>query len=52
MEYIEANLSRYAASMDNGQEIISECFSSVFGEKNNEFALDFLEECDSIILKR
>ena len=50
--YVSDNLSKYAGSLHNGLEIISEAFSAVYGGVNNNFALRFLEECDKIIDKR
>ena len=47
--YLEKNLSKYSADRKDGAEIISECFSAVYGGANNLFALKFLEECDKII---
>ena len=49
LEFIKANLSQYAGSYVDGREIIAESFSSVFGSGNSEFALKFIETCDSII---
>ena len=49
LEFIKANLSRYAGSYVDGREIIAESFSSVFGSGNSEFALKFIETCDSLI---
>ena len=52
-EYLENILSEYSIAYDDGSEIISECFSSVFGSyKKNEFALKLVKECDSIIAKK
>lgn len=49
-EFLEKNLSRYSASYEDGREIISECFASVYGgNTKNEFALKFVEECGKII---
>lgn len=48
MEYLYDNLSNYAGSFEDGEEIISECFSCVFSGVHNEFALCFLELCATI----
>lgn len=51
-EYLEKNISEYAASYADGREIISECFASVYGsEISNELALNILEKCANLILK-
>ena len=53
MDYLEENLSGYAASFEDGSEIISECFASVFGSSvENDFALRFVGECDKLIAKK
>ena len=53
MEYLKDNLSEYAACFEDGSEIISECFSSVFGSSvENDFALRFVGECDKLITKK
>lgn len=49
MEYVENNLSQYASVHENGVEIISECFSSVYSGRKNKFALLFVEECVKVI---
>lgn len=51
LEKISEILSEYAGKQ-TGDEIISECFSAYFGGADNDFALKFIEECDSIILNR
>ena len=43
MEYLQDNLSIYASSYENGEEIISECFSCIFSGIYNEFSLRFVE---------
>lgn len=50
LEYCMENLSEYSGSYDDGSEIISECFASVYNSKEkNDFALKFVEECVKII---
>lgn len=45
MEYLESHLSKYSVSYSDGSEIISECFSSVYGSgKPTDFALKFVEK--------
>lgn len=52
MEYLSENLSEYSASYEDGREIISECFSSVYGNgEKSEFALKFVEKCGIIVEK-
>ena len=52
MPFIESNLSQYSVAYADGREIISECFSSVFGSSEpSEFALKFVEECATIKMK-
>ena len=52
MLYLEDNLSSYSGYFEDGSEIISECFASVYGSnKKNDFALQFVEECSKIISK-
>jgi len=52
-EFLEENLSEYSASYEDGREIISECFASVYGGSiKNEFALKFVEECGKIISQK
>lgn len=49
-DWVADNLSRYAGQYDDGSEIISECFSSVFGSsKTNGFALNFIRKCGIIL---
>lgn len=49
LEYLEDKLSKYAASYEDGSEIIAECFASVYGsDLLNEFALKFVEKCGKI----
>lgn len=44
--------SEYASPKEDGGEIISECFSSVYNSTiNNQFTLSFIEACDNIIKK-
>ena len=52
MIYLENNLSVYASEYENGIEIISESFSSVFGGGNSDFALKIVNECDKIASKK
>lgn len=52
LEEVKKQLSRYAADAEDGSEIISECFSAVYGGADNSFALRFLEECDKIISRK
>lgn len=52
-EYIENNLSLYAAKYRNGSEIIPECFASKYGAKEpSQIALKIIKRCDSIIIER
>lgn len=49
MEFIQKNLSEYAAAYEDGREIISECFSNAYGSlEKNEFALKFVENCGKL----
>ena len=48
MVFLETNLSSYAGAFEDGSEIISECFSAVYGNIQNDFALRFIEECDKL----
>lgn len=52
MEYVKLNLSEYAGSYDNGQEIIAECFAGSYNGSENKFAKRFIEECSKIIQNR
>ena len=49
--FLRNHLSYYAASIDNGDEIIAECYACVLTGVNNSFALQFVEECDKVIEK-
>lgn len=50
MDYLLKNLSEYSSLFPNGEEIISECFSSVYNSnEKNTFALNFVEKCDNLI---
>lgn len=51
--FYEEHLSEYAGKYSDGSEIISECFASVFGSKEkNKFALQFVEECDRLMVNK
>ncbi len=52
LDYVKAKLSKYAASRDDCKEIISEVFSSIYSKTNNDFSLNFYNECVKIISKR
>lgn len=52
MIYLRNNLSIYSAEYLNGQEIISECFASVYSSEDNNFAWTFVEKCDKIVPRR
>lgn len=52
MDYIKANVSVYASVFPKGNEIISECMVKYFKESNNEFVLNFIRECNKIIIGR
>lgn len=45
-------MSLYAAYYKNGQEIISESYACVLTGVDNDFALQFVQECNKIINKR
>jgi len=51
LDEIKRILSTYGGSRADGSEIISECFSSVYGSNPipGDFELRFIEECDIII---
>lgn len=48
---LKSKLSIYATK-EGGDEIIAECYSAVLSGVNNAFALQFIEECDKIILEK
>lgn len=52
IDFVEKNLSEYSAKLLNGREIIAEVFSSVYSKTNNQFALNYFDECAKIIAKR
>lgn len=52
IDFIKTNLSEYASKLENGKEIISEIFSSVYSKQNNDFALKYFAKCVNITLKR
>lgn len=50
LNYVENNLSQYAALHENGKEIISEVFSDCYGSTSPcDFSLKFIDKC--VILK-
>lgn len=50
MRYLETTVSQYAGAYSDGTEIISECFSSMYGsEIKPDFVLKFMDECSKII---
>lgn len=49
-DYVFENLSQYSAKYNDGREILSECFASVYNSSiKNEFALKIVEKCGNII---
>lgn len=52
IKYVKNNLSTYSAEQEKGIEIISEVFSAIYSDANNDFALKYYKECVKIIRER
>ena len=48
LEILGDELSLYSAEYDDGREIISESFSAVYGKVENEFAKQFVKQCEIV----
>ena len=52
MNFVKSNISEYASWDEKGNEIISECLVKYVEGSKNKFVLQFMEECNKIIVGR
>lgn len=51
LEFLQENISQYAADYEDGRECISECFSAYYSNIDNSFAKEYVNKCKEIIDK-